>query len=47
MRFTLLVVLGGLAVAAIVFALSGGHLVFLPLLLFLPLGVFGFGRRRR
>ena len=46
MRFPLLVLLVGLAVAAIVFAASGGHLIFLPLLLVLPLGLFGFGRRR-
>jgi hypothetical protein len=37
----------GLAVAAIVFLVSGGHLLFLPLLLIFPLGFFGFGRRRR
>jgi hypothetical protein len=36
----------GLAVAAIVFLVSGGHLVFLPLFFILPLGFFGFGRRR-
>jgi hypothetical protein len=35
----------GIAVALVVFALSGGHVVFLPLL-FLPLGLFGFGHRR-
>jgi hypothetical protein len=36
----------GLAIAVIVFVLSGGHVVFLPLL-FLPLGLFSLGRRRR
>jgi hypothetical protein len=36
----------GLAVAVIVFVLSGGHFIFLPLL-FLPLGLFSFGHRRR
>jgi hypothetical protein len=36
----------GLAAALIVFVLSGGHAVFLPLL-FVPLGLFGLGRRRR
>ena len=46
MRLSLLVLLIGLAVAAIVFAASGGHLIFLPLLLVLPLGLLGFGRRR-
>ncbi|MBA3734856.1 MAG: hypothetical protein H0W90_06625 [Actinobacteria bacterium] len=35
----------GLAVAVIVFALSAGHIVFLPLL-FLPFGLFGLGHRR-
>jgi hypothetical protein len=36
----------GLAVAVIVFVVSGGHIVFLPLL-FLPLGLFSLGHRRR
>jgi hypothetical protein len=36
----------GLAIAVIVFVLTAGHVVFLPLL-FLPLGLFGFGHRRR
>jgi hypothetical protein len=36
----------GLAVAAIVYAVSGGHVIFLPLL-FVPLAFFSFGRRRR
>ena len=35
----------GLAVAVIVFVLTGGHVLFLPLL-FLPLGLFSFGHRR-
>jgi hypothetical protein len=35
----------GLVVAAIVFVVSGGHVIFLPLL-FLPLAFFSFGRRR-
>jgi hypothetical protein len=35
----------GIAIAIVVFVLSGGHVVFLPLL-FLPLGLFGFGHRR-
>ena len=42
---TLIVFLGGLAVAALVYVISGGHVVFLPLLLLFPLGLF-FGRRR-
>ncbi|HLM37173.1 MAG TPA: hypothetical protein VK287_05245 [Gaiellaceae bacterium] len=36
----------GLAVALILFAVTGGHLIFLPLFFVLPLGLFGFGRRR-
>ena len=36
----------GLAVALVVFLLSAGHVIFLPLL-FVPLGLFGFGHRRR
>lgn len=46
MRFTLMLLLLGLAVAAIVFAVSGGHVLFLPFLFVLPLGLFGLGRRR-
>jgi hypothetical protein len=47
MRLSLLLLLAGLAVAAILFAATGGHLLFLPFLFVLPLGLFGFGRRRR
>jgi hypothetical protein len=36
----------GLAIAVIVFVVSGGHVLFLPLL-FLPLGVFSLGHRHR
>ena len=36
----------GIAVAVVVFALTGGHFVFLPLL-FLPLGLFSLGRRKQ
>jgi hypothetical protein len=36
----------GLAIGIVVFVVSGGHILFLPLLL-VPLGVFGFGHRRR
>jgi hypothetical protein len=36
----------GLALAAIIFVASGGHLIFLPLFFILPLGFFGFRRRR-
>lgn len=33
------------AVALVVFAVTGGHVFFLPLL-FVPFGLFGFGHRR-
>jgi hypothetical protein len=36
----------GLAIALIVFALTAGHVIFLPLL-FVPFGLFSFGQRRR
>jgi hypothetical protein len=36
----------GLAIAVIVFVVTAGHVFFLPLL-FLPLGLFSFGHRRR
>ena len=35
----------GVAIALVVFALSGGHVFFLPLL-FVPLGLFSFGHRQ-
>jgi hypothetical protein len=44
--FTLVVLLAGLAIAFLVYVISGGHIVFLPLILLFPLGLF-FGRRRR
>lgn len=38
----------GLLIAAIIFAVSGGHVLFLPLFFLLPLGgLFGDRRRRR
>jgi hypothetical protein len=44
MRFALY----GLAIAALIFAVSGGHLLFLPLFFVLPLGgLFGHRRRHR
>jgi hypothetical protein len=46
MRVTLFLLLAGLAIAAIVYVISGGHVIFLPLVFLLPLGLF-FGRRRR
>jgi hypothetical protein len=36
----------GLGIAVLVFALTAGHVIFLPLL-FLPLGLFSLGHRRR
>jgi hypothetical protein len=45
MPLTLLVLLAGLAVAVVIYAVSGGHLFFLPLILLLPFGIF-VGRRR-
>jgi hypothetical protein len=37
----------GLGIALLIFVISGGHVLFLPLLLIFPLGLFSFGRRRR
>lgn len=36
----------GLAIAVVVFALTGGHFFFLPLL-FLPFGLFSIGQRQQ
>jgi hypothetical protein len=36
----------GLAIAVIVFVVSRGHVLFLPML-FVPLGLFSLGHRRR
>jgi hypothetical protein len=36
----------GIAIAVLVWIVSGGHIFFLPLL-FVPLGLFSFGQRRR
>jgi hypothetical protein len=46
MRLTLVVLLAGLAMAVLVYVVSGGHVFFLPLILLLPFGLF-IGRRRR
>jgi hypothetical protein len=40
-------VLAGLVVAAAIFLVTGGHVLFLPILLVFPLGGVFFGRRRR
>jgi hypothetical protein len=42
----LLVILAAIAVAVVVYVASGGHVLFLPLILILPIGLL-FGRRRR
>jgi hypothetical protein len=47
MPFSLMVLVGGIAVALLVFLVTGGHVLFLPLLLIFPLGVLSLGRRRR
>ena len=44
---TIVLLLAGLAVAAVIFVATGGHLVILPLFFVLPLGFFGLARRRR
>lgn len=36
----------GLGVAVLIFVLTAGHVIFLPLL-FVPLGLFSLGHRRR
>jgi hypothetical protein len=46
MPLTLVVLVAGLAIAVLVYVVSGGHVFFLPLILLLPLGFF-IGRRRR
>jgi hypothetical protein len=46
MPLTLVVILAGLAIALLVYIVSGGHIFFLPLILLLPFGLF-IGRRRR
>jgi hypothetical protein len=46
MPLTLVVLLAGLAMAVLVYVVSGGHVFFLPLILLLPFGLL-IGRRRR
>jgi len=46
MPLTLVVLMAGVAIAVLVYVVSGGHVFFLPLMLLLPLGLF-IGRRRR
>ena len=36
----------GLGIAVLVFVITAGHVIFLPLL-FIPFGLFSFGHRRR
>jgi hypothetical protein len=45
MSLTVIILLAGLAVAFLVFVITGGHVVFLPLILLFPVGLF-FARRR-
>ena len=47
MRFSIALLLAGVALAVLIFVATGGRVVFLPLLLIIPLGLFRFGRRRR
>ncbi|HEU5277853.1 MAG TPA: hypothetical protein VFU26_03005 [Gaiellaceae bacterium] len=46
MSVTLVILLAGVALAALVYVISGGHVLFLPLILIFPVGLF-LGRRRR
>jgi hypothetical protein len=46
MPLTLVLLLAGIAIAVLVYFVSGGHVFLLPLILLLPLGLF-IGRRRR
>ena len=46
MRALLLSVAVCVAIGLIVFAVTGGHVLFLPLIFLLPLGLLSFGRRR-
>jgi hypothetical protein len=46
MPLTVVVLLAGLALAVLVYVISGGHVFFFPLILLLPFGLF-IGRRRR
>jgi hypothetical protein len=40
------ILFAGLAIAFLVFVITGGHVLFLPLILLFPLGGLLFGRRR-
>jgi hypothetical protein len=42
----LALLLAGLALALLVFLVTGGHFLFLPILLVFPLGLLGARRRR-
>jgi hypothetical protein len=46
MRALLLSVAVCVAIGVIVFAVTGGHVVFLPLVFLLPLGLLAIGRRQ-
>ncbi len=45
MRVSIALLVGGLLLAALIFVLTGGHFVFLPLILILPFGLLRFRRR--
>jgi hypothetical protein len=46
MRLTLVLLLAGLGIAVIVFVATSGHVILLPILLILPLGLLGLRRGR-
>jgi hypothetical protein len=46
MRTLLISLAAGIAIAVVVYAVSSGRVLFLPLILVLPLTFFTFGRRR-
>ena len=41
----MLVVVAGLVIGAVVYLATSGHVIFLPILLILPLGLFSWRRR--
>jgi hypothetical protein len=46
MRLSLALLVAGLALAGLIFVLTGGKVIFLPLLLIIPFGLFRLGRRQ-
>jgi hypothetical protein len=47
MGLSIVLLVGGLLAAALIFVLTGGHFVFLPLILILPFGLLRLRRRPR